>query len=57
MDGTKVSTVDLRSSTTQYRQLVWSKAFTGSAKHTVMINVLATAGRPGVTIDGLAYVK
>ena len=57
VDGTKVSTVDLRSSTTQYRQLVWSKAFTGSAKHTVMINVLATAGRPGVTIDGLAYVK
>ena len=57
VDGVKVSTVDLRSSTTQYRQLVWSKAFTGSAKHTVMINVLATAGRPGVTIDGLAYVK
>ena len=57
VDGSKVSTVDLRSSTTQYRQLVWSKAFTGSAKHTVMINVRATSGRPGVTIDDLVYLN
>jgi hypothetical protein len=57
VDGSKVSTVDLRSSTTKYRQLVWSKAFTGSAKHTVMINVLATSGRPAVTIDDLVYLN
>jgi hypothetical protein len=57
VDGSKVSTVDLRSSTTQYRQLVWSKAFAGSGKHTVMINVLATSGRPAVTIDDLVYLN
>jgi hypothetical protein len=57
VDGSKVGTVDLRSSTTQYRQVVWSRAFTGSAKHTVMINVLATAGRPGVILDDLVYLK
>jgi N-acetylmuramoyl-L-alanine amidase len=57
VDGVKVGTVDLRSTTTQYRQVVWSKAFTGSAKHTVMINVRATAGRPGVILDDLVYLK
>jgi hypothetical protein len=57
VDGTKVSTVDLRSSTTQYRQLVWSKAFAGPGKHTVMVNVLATSGRPAVTIDDLVYLN
>jgi hypothetical protein len=57
VDGVKVGTVDLRSATTQYRQVVWSRAFTSSAKHTVMINVRATAGRPGVILDDLIYLK
>ncbi|WP_374293998.1 N-acetylmuramoyl-L-alanine amidase [Streptomyces olivochromogenes] len=57
VDGTKVSTVDLKSATTQYRQALWTKTWSTSAKHTVKIVVVGTAGRPTVTTDGLVYLK
>lgn len=57
LDGTKVATVDLKSSTTMYRQAIWTKTWTGSAKHTLKIVVVGTSGRPAVTTDGLVYVK
>ncbi|MFB7495083.1 peptidoglycan recognition protein [Streptomyces sp. NPDC056161] len=57
VDGTKVSTVDLKSSTTQYRNAIWTKSWSSSAKHTVKLVVVGTSGRPTVTTDGLVYVK
>ncbi|MFH9546892.1 N-acetylmuramoyl-L-alanine amidase [Streptomyces sp. NPDC017435] len=57
VDGTKAATVDLRSATTLYRQAIWTRTWTGSAKHTVKIVVVGTSGRPTVTTDALAYVK
>ncbi|WP_171991029.1 N-acetylmuramoyl-L-alanine amidase [Streptomyces sp. JHA26] len=57
VDGVKVSTVDLKSSTTQYRQAIWTKTWSGSAKHTVKIVVVGTSGRPTITTDGLVYIK
>ncbi|MFI7413033.1 peptidoglycan recognition protein [Streptomyces sp. NPDC049627] len=57
VDGVKVSTVDLKSSTTLYRQAIWTKTWSGSAKHTVKIVVVGTSGRPTVTTDGLVYIK
>ncbi|MEU6093724.1 peptidoglycan recognition protein [Streptomyces sp. NPDC047079] len=57
VDGTKVATVDLKSSTTQYRQAIWTRSWSGSAKHTVKIVVVGTSGRPTVTTDGLVYIK
>ncbi|MFI6566243.1 N-acetylmuramoyl-L-alanine amidase [Streptomyces sp. NPDC050534] len=57
VDGTKVSTVDLKSSTTLYRQAIWTKTWSSSAKHTVKIVVVGTSGRPTITTDGLVYVK
>ncbi|MGW3497398.1 peptidoglycan recognition protein family protein [Streptomyces sp. NPDC001020] len=57
VDGTKVATVDLKSSTTQYRQAIWTKTWSGSAKHTVKIVVVGTSGRPTITTDGLVYIK
>jgi hypothetical protein len=57
VDGTKVSTVDLKSSTTLYRQAIWTKSWSSSAKHTVKIVVVATSGRPRITTDGLVYIK
>ncbi|MFJ6296477.1 peptidoglycan recognition protein [Streptomyces griseoviridis] len=57
VDGKKVTTVDLKSSTTRYRQAIWTKTWSGSAKHTVKIVVSGTGGRPTVTTDGLVYVK
>ncbi|MGN9776605.1 N-acetylmuramoyl-L-alanine amidase [Micromonospora sp. H33] len=57
VDGVKVKTVDLRSSTTAYRRIVWTKSWTGSARHTVKIVVVGTSGRPRVITDGLVYVR
>lgn len=57
VDGVKVSTVDLKSSTTKYRDALWTKSWTSSAKHTVKIVVVATSGRPTVTTDGIVYLK
>ncbi|MGW0627105.1 N-acetylmuramoyl-L-alanine amidase [Streptomyces sp. NPDC002758] len=57
VDGVKVSTVDLKSSTTLYRNAIWTKSWSTSAKHTVKIVVVATSGRPTITTDGLVYIK
>ncbi|WTE35404.1 N-acetylmuramoyl-L-alanine amidase [Streptomyces sp. NBC_01618] len=57
VDGVKVSTVDLKSSTTKYRDALWTKSWTSSAKHTVKIVVVATSGRPTITTDGIVYLK
>ncbi|MGY5053845.1 N-acetylmuramoyl-L-alanine amidase [Streptomyces sp. 900105755] len=56
VDGTKVTTVDLKSSTTLYRQAIWTKTWSASAKHTLKIVVVGTAGRPTVTTDGIATI-
>ncbi|MET9733475.1 peptidoglycan recognition protein [Streptomyces sp. NPDC006458] len=57
VDGVKVSTVDLKSTSTLYRQAIWTKTWTASAKHTVKIVVVGTTGRPTITTDGLVYIK
>ncbi|MFI6108634.1 peptidoglycan recognition protein [Streptomyces sp. NPDC051310] len=57
VDGVKVATVDLKSSTTKYRDALWTKSWASSAKHTVKIVVVGTSGRPTVTTDGLVYLK
>ncbi|MFG3268550.1 peptidoglycan recognition protein family protein [Streptomyces bobili] len=57
VDGTKITTVDLKSATTKYRDAIWSKTWASSTKHTVKIVVTATAGRPTVTTDGIVYLK
>ncbi|MEU1480088.1 peptidoglycan recognition protein [Streptomyces sp. NPDC005760] len=57
VDGAKVATVDLKSSATAYRQAIWTKSWSSSAKHTVKIVVVGTSGRPTITTDGLVYIK
>ena len=57
VDGTKVATVDLRSSTVAYRQAIWTRTWAASGKHTVKVVNLATSGRPTITTDGIAYLK
>ncbi|MGW1874762.1 N-acetylmuramoyl-L-alanine amidase [Streptomyces sp. NPDC001975] len=57
VDGTKVATVELKSSTTSYRQAIWTKTWSSGAKHTVKIVVVGTSGRPTITTDGLVYIK
>ncbi|MFE0273113.1 N-acetylmuramoyl-L-alanine amidase [Streptomyces sp. NPDC058992] len=57
VDGVKAATVDLKSSTTKYRDAIWTKTWTTSAKHTIKIVVVGTSGRPTITTDGLVYLK
>ncbi|MER5215450.1 N-acetylmuramoyl-L-alanine amidase [Streptomyces sp. NPDC002838] len=57
VDGVKTATVDLKSATTKYRDAIWTKTWTTSAKHTVKIVVAGTSGRPAITTDGLVYLK
>lgn len=57
VDGTKTATVDLKSSTTKYRDAAWTKNWSTSATHTIRIVVVGTTGRPAVTTDGLVYMK
>ncbi|WP_307795547.1 N-acetylmuramoyl-L-alanine amidase [Actinacidiphila acididurans] len=57
LDGTKVSTVDLKSSSTLYRQAIWTHTWSTSAKHTLKIVVVGTSGRPTITTDGIAVLN
>ncbi|GAB2755847.1 hypothetical protein GCM10027072_62420 [Streptomyces bullii] len=57
VDGTKTATVDLRSASTKYRDAIWTKTWSTSAKHTVKIVVVGTSGRPAITTDGIVYLK
>ncbi|MFG2153186.1 peptidoglycan recognition protein family protein [[Kitasatospora] papulosa] len=57
VDGAKVATIDLKSSTTKYRETLWTKTWSSSTKHTVKIVVVGTTGRPAITTDGLVYIK
>ncbi|GLY00270.1 N-acetylmuramoyl-L-alanine amidase [Actinoplanes sp. NBRC 101535] len=56
VDGKKITTVDLKASKTSYRQAVWTRDLK-PGKHTVAVVVQATAGRPTVISDGLAYIR
>jgi hypothetical protein len=56
VDGVKIGLVDLKSSTTSYRQAIWTKSWSTSAKHTLKIVVVGTKGRPTVTTDGIAVL-
>ncbi|WP_435850189.1 N-acetylmuramoyl-L-alanine amidase [Streptomyces uncialis] len=57
VDGRLAKTVDLKSSTTKYRDAIWTQSWSSSTKHTVKIVVKGTSGRPAITTDGLVYLK
>ncbi|MEV8534289.1 N-acetylmuramoyl-L-alanine amidase [Streptomyces sp. NPDC051211] len=57
VDGVKATTVDLRSTTTKYRDAIWTKSWPTQGQHTVKIVVEGTAGRPAVTTDGIVYLR
>ncbi|MFD6426986.1 N-acetylmuramoyl-L-alanine amidase, partial [Streptomyces sp. NPDC060198] len=57
VDGKKTATVDLKATTTKYRDAIWTTTWPAAAKHTVKLVVVGTSGRPAVTTDGLVYLK
>jgi hypothetical protein len=51
VNGVKVATVDLKRSSTAYRQVVWQGTRAPSGTSTIKIKVLGTTGRPRVDLD------
>ena len=56
IDGTYVKTVNLYSSSFTARKAVFSKSWSAAGAHTLVIEVVGTAGRPYVAIDGFTVV-
>jgi hypothetical protein len=58
IDGTKVSTVDLYSATTQTRTLAFSQGWSASSSHTIYIKVLGTPStRALVDVDAFVVLR
>ena len=55
LDGTFVATVDLWSSTSKYRQVVFAREV-ADGNHTLKVVVVGTSGRPEVNIDGFVVL-
>lgn len=53
VNGVLTATVDLYSTMTQSQRVVWAANWSTAAARTVLIKVLATAGRPRVDLDGI----
>jgi hypothetical protein len=57
IDGTAVKTVDLRAGSFTAHMAIFSKSWAAAGKHTLVIEVAGTAGRPYIAIDELAVAK
>jgi hypothetical protein len=58
IDGKYKTTVSLyKTGAAQYRLLLWQQSFATSAKHTVKLVVVGTAGRPRVDLDAFVVLK
>jgi hypothetical protein len=53
VDGDDQGVIDLKSSSTLYRQAIWARSWTTSDSHSVRVEVVT----PGVVLDGLVYIK
>ena len=57
VDGVIVSSVNLRSSTSAYRRVVFGRAWPSAGTHTVMVQVAGTAGHPRVDVDAFIVIR
>ena len=57
IDGAYVKTVNLRASTFTARRIVFAKGWSTAARHTLVIQVVGTAGHPMVAIDQFAVAN
>jgi len=51
VNGVKVATVDLYSTTARHQQVVWAGSWASATSRTITIRVLGTSGRPRVDLD------
>jgi len=56
VDGRVAATVSLYRRTTSPRRIAWSRSWSSTGTHTVVIRVLGTGGRPKVDVDGFAVL-
>ena len=57
LDGKLDETIDCHATKTAYRQLLFSYNWSASGKHTLLVKVSGTAGRPRVEIDAVAALQ
>jgi hypothetical protein len=57
IDGVYRATIDLVSSTTQHRRVVYARSFGSSGTHTIELRVLGTSGRPMVSLDAFVVLQ
>ncbi|GAA2696084.1 peptidoglycan recognition protein family protein [Actinoplanes palleronii] len=57
VDGDFQGYADTHATAPVYRRVIWARSWTDAGQHTVRVEPEGTAGRPGVIIDGLAYLE
>jgi len=57
LDGTAAATVDLRATSTTFRQAVWTRNGLTPGLHSLQVTVLGTTGRPTVVTDGIVVLS
>jgi subtilisin family serine protease len=57
VDGVYRATIDLRSSTTQHRRVVYARSFGSTGTHSIEVRVVGTSGRPMVSLDAFVVLR
>jgi hypothetical protein len=57
VDGVLSSTVDTHADATTYRRIVFSKAWTSYATHTIKLVVVGTADHPRAELDAFEVIR
>ncbi len=57
VDGVYRGTIDMRSSASVARKVVYARNWTSSGTHTIELRVAGTSGRPSVSLDGFVVLR
>jgi N-acetylneuraminic acid mutarotase len=57
IDGKRVATINLHSTTTTYREVVYSHTFATQGTHTIWVTVRGTAHHPRIDIDAFTQIQ
>ena len=57
VDGVYRGTIDMRSSVSVARKVVYARHWTTSGTHTIELRVAGTSGRPSVSLDGFVVLR
>lgn len=57
IDGAVVDVIDLNSQSAQDRQVIYSRSWSSTRKHTITVEALGTGGRPRVDVDAFVLLR